>query len=313
MALFRPTEATVLAGVIGICIVLFSRASWRVLVALGAGLVLGWLPWVVEMSLRFGGPLEAIRAANAEHFAAVPIARNVAQYLAFTDGRLSPSATPDVPLAGVVWWASFVGMSIVAVTQGVTATDRSAAILSCIATVFLAAEYLVFVSSQAARFLLPMYAFASLPIAIGLVALLRGRIIPRVAGALVLLVLIPWALWQGGVADRVEAEMARTASSLRSIGLTLRELADGRPCAFVTPHGYPEVALASGCNGASLLGSEATTSEGLAKLLSGGTQVFVVLRKQAPRASPLSSLTPLPAPAPRGITWFIYHVPASTG
>lgn len=55
MALVRPTEATVLAGAIGAYILLFRRTSWRDLIPLGIGLFLGWLPWIIEMSVRFGG------------------------------------------------------------------------------------------------------------------------------------------------------------------------------------------------------------------------------------------------------------------
>ena len=310
MALFRPTEATVLAGAIGVYILLFRRAHWRTLVPLGLGLFLGWLPWAIEMSIRFGGPVKALREAGTAHFTAVPVARKVAQYLAFTDGRLSPSAAPDVPLAGVVWWAAFIVMAIVALARGVTATDRAASLLSCFVALALAAEYLVFVSAQAARFLLPAYAFASLPVAIGLVSLLRGRIVSRAAGAIVLIVLIPWAIWQGAVADRVEAQMASSSVSFREIALTIRELADGRPCAFLSPHNYPEIQLASGCDGAAL-GRGTPSTEELTQLLNSGKQVFVCLRKPAPRASPLSSLTPVLAPAPRGKTWFIYRVPES--
>ena len=38
---------------------------------IGVGLAIGWLPWVVEMSLRFGGPLEATRRSRRRAVRAV--------------------------------------------------------------------------------------------------------------------------------------------------------------------------------------------------------------------------------------------------
>ena len=69
MALVRPTEATVLTGAIGLYVVVFRRARWRLLFGLGLGLVLGWVPWLIEMSIRFGGPMSALDEAAVEHFA----------------------------------------------------------------------------------------------------------------------------------------------------------------------------------------------------------------------------------------------------
>jgi 4-amino-4-deoxy-L-arabinose transferase-like glycosyltransferase len=62
MALVRPTEAVALAGAVAIWILVFRRAWWRLLAGLGAGLAFGWLPSIVETSIRFGGPMRAFEA-----------------------------------------------------------------------------------------------------------------------------------------------------------------------------------------------------------------------------------------------------------
>ncbi|MBA3363365.1 MAG: hypothetical protein H0T07_03050, partial [Actinobacteria bacterium] len=237
MALVRPTEATVLAGAIGLYVVVFRRTRWRVLFGLALGLVLGWLPWFIEMSIRFGGPMNALDEAAVDHFAKAPVAENVVLHLASTDGR--PPGSP-APLGGVLWWSLLVILAIVAIARARRSTDRTVAILACFGTLALATEYLVFVSALAPRFLLPAYAFASIPAALGLVTLLRGGAVARAAGVLVLVLVIPWAIWQGDVARRYQDKRMISTLAFRDVGLRLRELADGRPCSFMSPHGYPQ-------------------------------------------------------------------------
>ncbi len=66
MAVVRPTEAVVVFGAIGLCLLLSRRASWRLVPILGVGLFLGLLPWFVEVSLRFGGPIRGLAVAHTE-------------------------------------------------------------------------------------------------------------------------------------------------------------------------------------------------------------------------------------------------------
>jgi hypothetical protein len=88
----------------------------------------------------------------------------------------------------------------------------------------------------------------------------------------------------------------------------IRRLADDRPCSLVSPHGWPTIAFTSGCEGAQLPRPRGPTVAELAELRTHGKEVFVILKKPAPRGSPLSELTPVPARGPRR-TWLIYHVP----
>jgi hypothetical protein len=308
MALVRPTEAAVVAGAIGLYVVVFKKSEWRTLLALGLGLTFGWLPWFAEMSIRFDGPANALREAATAHFARAPIAYNVRIHLAATDGR--PIGSP-IPEAGVIWWSILGLLAIVALARGGRRTERAAAILACCVTLALAAEYLVFVSALAPRFLLPAYAFASLPAAIGSISLLRGGVALRAAGAVVLLLMIPWAVWQGATASRFLEERMRSTLAFRSVGLTVRRLADGRACSFMSPHGYPEIEFAAGCDGADLLRPRGPTGAELEDLRSKGREIFVILKEVAPPSSPLGSLTPVRVAGP-GKTWFLYQVAGST-
>ena len=308
MALVRPTEATVAAGAIGLYILVCRRTDWRLLFGLGLGLVLGWLPWFIEMSIRFGGPMNALDEAAVEHFAKASVAQNVVLHLASTDGR--PAGSPAA-LGGVLWWSLLVILAIVAIARAPRATDRVVAILACFGALALATEYLVFVSALAPRFLLPAYAFASLPAAIGLVALLRGGVASRVAGVLVLVLMIPWAIWQGEVAGRFQDKRMISTLAFRDVGLRLREMADGRPCSFMSPHGYPQISFTSGCDGSDLLRPSGPKAAELEELRRDGEEFFVILKRAAPTTSPLSSVDPVRVAGP-GRTWFIYHVTEST-
>jgi hypothetical protein len=303
MALVRPTDATVLTGVIAISVVLFRRDLWHILMPLGLGLVLGWLPWLVEMSVRFDGPANALRTAAAgRHFATVDLTENVTRYATYTGGKAS-----GVPVAGMMWWGLIVAMTIVALAHRGKSELRSAMLLCGLGAVAFATVYIVFVPALP-RFLLPAYAFASVPFATGCVSLLRGGAASRAAGGAVLVLMIPWAIWQGAVADGQERRSGSPVSF--RVGITIRQRAGGRPCFFVSPRDYPQVAVASRCEGER--GSGAPSAAEVDELLSGGREVFVILLKRAPRASPLSSLTPVRFTGAEK-TWYLYHLPTSTG
>jgi hypothetical protein len=309
MALVRPTEAAVVAGAIGLYVVVFRTRYWRLLFALGLGLALGWLPWFVEMSIRFDGPVKALRAAAvAGHVMNTSVAHNLLHHLAGTDGRLSASS---VHWGGAIWWSVLVVLAIVAIARGTRPTDRAVAILASLGALALAMEYLVFVSWTSPRFLLPAYGFASLAAAIGLVSLLRDKFVSRAFAVVVLLLVIPWAIWQGAVVDRFQGQRMRSTLAFRDIGLTLRRLADGRPCSFLSPHGYPSIEFAAGCDGAELPQSRGLSATELEELRTSGKLIFVIRKKTAPRASALGSLTPLQVPGPAKI-WFIYQISGST-
>lgn len=306
-ALVRPTEATVLAGAVGIYILLFRRRSWRDLVPLGVGLLLGWLPWVLEMSARFGGLRGALReAGKGQHFVVVPFTENVLQHLAYTDGKSAPTAIP-----GGIWWGVLVLMAVVAIARGVTRTDRAAALLCALAALALAVEYLVFVPALAPRFLLPAYAMSSVPFGIGLISLLRGKIAPRILGALVLALMIPWTIWQGTVTAQRAPTVNRGSALPLRVGAAIRRLAEGRPCFVLGQRAYPQIAYTARCSGAK--GENRLPSDDQLKELARSDRVvFVVRIVEAPKKSILSSVDPVLFPKPRG-NWYVYPLPPSIG
>jgi hypothetical protein len=306
-ALIRPTEATVVFVVLGSYVLLGRKRSWTVLFALASGLALGWLPWVIEMSVRFGGPLQALREAAAGPFAPAPAVHNVLRHLSYTDGELVERV---VPVAGVIWWGMLGLLSVLGLLRGATRKERVAGRVASFAALAVMIEYLVFVPVSAARFLLPAYAFLAVPASIGLLSLLRGRTVARSAGVIVLLVAIPWAIWQAGVAERVETASRQVNERFREVGHELMRLAAGAPCSFLSPHGYPQIQIASGCAGNELGRPRGPTERELDRLAGDGESVFVLLRSPVRPSSPLGAVEPTRFSG-SGNVWFIYHLPAT--
>ena len=304
MALFRPTEATVVAFAIGLFILVWRRDGLGLLLAIGLGLVAGWLPWLVEMSLRFDGPLNALREAGTAHFALASAGQNLTHNLAYTDGRILRPASETVPLAGVLWWCWLLGLTVVAMTKA--RNHRSAVILSSLGAGAFGLEYLVFVSALAPRYLLPAYAFASIPAAAGLVWLMRHGGAARVAASVTIVLLIPWVIWQGGVAHRFAAQHGVAYGQVRVVGTTIGEAAAGRPCAVLSVREYPEIALASGCAGG-LIRPIGPTAQELNDLSGGGQTVFVVFVTAAQPDAPLGSYVPVGSSPTGKPKWFIYR------
>jgi hypothetical protein len=305
MALVRPTEAAVVAGAMGLYVLLVRRTSWRLILGIGLGFVLGWLPWVIEMSIRFGGFGNALRAANSRgHLGVVSITDHLLGYLVSTDLSAEPPSD-GFAAAGLLWWGLLVVLATIALRRR-DAPARSIALLATVTTLSLALEYIVLVSFTASRFLLPAYAFAAIPAAIGLRSLVRGGTPARVLGVVVLVAMVPWALWQGEVAGRVEASESRVGRRLVAAGLLLRDLADGRQCSFVSPGAYPQVQFASGCDGGPLT-LPPRPSRAQWEAVDRGDEVFMILTSVAHGDSPLAELSPIRFEAPTR-PWFIYRL-----
>jgi hypothetical protein len=199
-------------------------------------------------------------------------------------------------------------MAAVGIGRGMTRTERAAARLASLAAVALASEYLLFVPALTPRFLLPAYVTASVPFAIGLASLLRARGISRVLGALVLALMVPWTIWQGTVtARRAPGVNVGSVLSMR-VGSMIRRLTEGRPCFVLTQRTYPQITYTARCSGAKA--GEVPSTEELRALAKRGEEVFVVLGREAPDGSLLSSIEPLHVLGTnRG--WYVYRLPGS--
>jgi hypothetical protein len=313
-ALVRPTEATVIFVILGSFVLLSRKRSWSMVGALLVGLAIGWAPWLIEMSLRFGGPLQALREAAAGHIASAPITQNLLRHLSYTDGELLKTVAP---LPGVIWWVMLGILSVVGLLRAATHAERTAAVVASLIALAVAIEYMVFVPALAPRFLLPAYAFAAIPASIGVVSLFRGRGFLRVAGVVVVLFAVPWAIWQAHVAQRVESASSTVNGRFREVGEQIRGLAAGHSCSVMSRSGLPQIQLASGCVVRELPRAGGPTRQELEGLSSRGDLVFVIMTRPPSPGSPLEVVRPIRARDPIGSLgpkrpWLIYELPEST-
>ncbi|MGZ8604917.1 MAG: hypothetical protein ACXWX9_09210 [Actinomycetota bacterium] len=314
LAMFRPPDAVPVLVAILIAAAGGGRLRLRTAAPLVAGVALGWIPWLVEMSVRFGGPAEAVRRAqDAAHVGTTSVGSRVVQHLALSNGpTLGPLEDPTVAIGGVVWWVALLGLTALGLAWSRHTPAFRPLLAATIAGLGLAAEYLVLIEGTAPRFLLPTYALLSLPAAAALgeaFRRLRGRAARTV---FVAVAAVPWLVWQVGTADRLDALTNGPRESLQEVAGVLRAERDARPCSFASTDGFPQIEYTLGCDGRHLGEAGTATISFLEDAARRGQQVFLVTRD--PETPPtVETTTELlrTLPAPLGETWYLYElVPA---
>lgn len=314
LALMRPPDAVpVLAAILGAAIGT-GRVTLRRAIVLVAGAAAGWVPWLIEMSVRFGGPLEALRRArDAAHVGTSSIGDRIVQYLALSNGpTLGPLEDPHVAIGGVVWWVALVVLAGLGLAWHRGEPAFRPLLAATIAGAGLAAEYLLLVEGTAPRFLLPTYALLSIPAAAALVRIFSTLRRAPARALFVAVVAVPWLIWQVGTADRLDAQTNDPRESLQQVARILLEARDGRPCAFASTDGFPQIEYTLGCDGRHLDEAQADTIGFLEDAAGRGEQVFLATRDPAPPPTVTTVAEPIRTlPAPRGETWHLYElVPA---
>ena len=255
VALMRPPDSVWLAVPLGIAAVAAGRCGWRLLAALFAGGVLGWLPWIAEAFDRFGGPVQRVRTASAS--ARMDTFFNIDLQLRLSDGAVSCCfgrfREPFIPVEAVVWWLFFVVFAVVGVVAS-TGAARRTAILGSATAVSMGSTYLFFTQFAYVRFLLPAYALAAVAAAIGVVAASRRAAGLRWGGsaqvgvALGVSLLLSWiGYWHLTVlADLTDRDADNRAVAL-AVAEAARENAPLEPPCFVVGTRAPQIAFALGC------------------------------------------------------------------
>lgn len=308
-AIVRPLDAFVLAALLTLAVVLFGPSPRRPPIWLAAAIVLGWVPWLVEMSMRYGDPVAALRAAGSVgHLSIGGVRERLLQNLSLTNGpAIGPELPPHVPLGGVLWWGGVVVLAALGLLRVRNTPAFRPVLTAALTGLALAAEYLVFVAGVAPRFLLPAYALLAVPAAMGLTSLWERRASSRTAGIAAVVALgliVAWAGWQVGTARRIEATAVASRASARDVGLVLRARAGGDACAFASTGSWPQIAFASGCAGIRLRPGDDGSLGILEELTARGERAFVVLRDAASPGSLAGAVTPVAGPA----GWFVYEL-----
>jgi hypothetical protein len=307
VAVVRPTEATYLTlGLLVVAVTRNRRLLLTRLAVLGGGLVIGWLPWVIEAYLRYGGFIARLRAASANAETAGLHPANVWHYLTLTDGPLEGTTDTTAPVLGYVWWLLLVIGIAFAIGRAIRYRDRTAAVAAC-GGLAAAMEYLLFDSVVQARFLLPAYGLLTVCLVAGLPSLPAARV-PRVGTwVAIALSFAVFAGWNLRIAREVENQQYFATGSTLELGQVLRKLSPNGPCFFASQFGYPAVSFASGCVGASS-GQPGTTSI-LLPTAPGSAPVYVLTvtdpEKLAIRPVP-GTLRKLPGISPG---WWLFIAP----
>jgi hypothetical protein len=297
LGLLRPSDATWFAAAMLVCLVGVRSVARRDRISLAAavvvGLALGWSEWVIEAYASYGGFFHRLHEANAYntpgiHFSLGAEARDV-------NGPVlcRPCSGVPVHVTNILWWFAIPPL----VALGLYAARRTARlmplVLATVTGTALAFEYFVTTNYAAPRFLLPTYLLLALPVAEGVVALLRWRPDPtarRFVAAAAVAVLAVQVVDQTHVLhhDVKQATDARhrflvAAKRLHAAGVR-------RPCIIYGLYG-PPVAFALGCN-------DHPFGEAAQSRVATGTSVVVITTEKHPPPTPGKRVVLKP-----GTTW----------
>jgi hypothetical protein len=240
-SLIRPTDALLVAGplLVAPVVVRAWRRRWplRALLAVTAGLSVGWAAWVAEAFARFDGPAERWRDSSGSTGSG--FANSLPANIDALDGpRLlcgPVSACEGIEPIAAVWWFALP----VLVAVGLVAAARSRwlryGLLVSASAVVLAGPYLFYIDYAAPRFLLPSYGLLAIPVAGGLLWLtglgrpqLRALTSAAVAGVLLVHVAV-----QQDVLETAKEQPERVSHSQLAVADFLREQQGVRPpCVF---------------------------------------------------------------------------------
>jgi hypothetical protein len=304
MALVRPPDAVLLLLVLVACAV-WSRPMRRAVAWPATGIAVGAVVWLVEMSVRFSGPVEAVRnALTVGHVSAMSLPQRLLQQLAVSDGpTLGPVPHPSVPVLGTLWWAALLGAAILGVRTVRGTGARLPLRLAAASGAAMLAVYVVLISGIAPRFLLPGVAFLCLPAGYGMAGLLRehSRTVRIVAGGVLAALLV----WNVATAARISGDALAAEALSRATGLAIRAAAAGRPCAVASRDSYPEVGFAAGCAAAPAK-EGADLARQFRAWTAAGDAAFLVAPSDTPVDVEGMTVTPVDSGVPPG--WQVVRV-----
>lgn len=274
---------------------------------LGGGLVAGWLPWIIETSLREGSVAAAVRAASSYgRIGGGSVLERLEQHLSLTDGPLrGPEAAAHLPPLGVLWWAGLVALTVLGLLRARRTPAFGPLLALTAAGALLFVGYAGLVRGLAPRFLLPTYALLSVTAGVGLTSLLlgwrpvRGRAIDKLGPAAAAVFLGTWLWLQVGTA--VEYHPSPLDAAARDAGLAIRDATAGEPCLVLAEEDFPQVGLASGCLARPLPDHRDQRLDVVEEGQAAGREAFLVLGRPATPGLASALIAEIPGPPPRHV------------
>ncbi|MEX0985120.1 MAG: hypothetical protein WD096_08725 [Actinomycetota bacterium] len=238
--LFRPIDAAV-AGFVLIAVSAVRTRSIRWPGWLGTAVTAGCLPWLVEMSARFGGPLGALReAAEVGRVGEGGPLAGIRLHLALADGPAIGSDGGPVPWSAVLWWVAVLVLGVAGALRA-TGSARFAVRLALAVGGTLLVAYVGLVGGEAPRYLLPAIFLLVMAAVVGAATL------PPKAIVACAVIGLAWVGWQVGVLRDVHAEAVAQRRGAHLVGEFVRSLAGEGPCVVFATSDYPQIGYASGC------------------------------------------------------------------
>jgi hypothetical protein len=300
-SLVRPTDASWLA--LPLLVYGLLRRRPRIVVAVAAGLTIGWSEWIVEAFLHHGGPLTRLKAAGADN--ATGLHFSLPDHLRALNGPLLCRFGVECggfPLEQIAWFAAVPIFAIL----GVWATRRRALVLALATGLSLALSYFFTVGYAAPRFLLPSYALLALPVAASLAWLCRRRatMVFAVVGVLCYFTLQGLsALVYGRNTHAARASAPAVVSGLHAIGMRT-------PC-FLYGHNAVQIGYLARCTSHGVFsryGGKAVPSS-VKAAMTRRDWIGVLTPSGRPPAAFLMSWTPVNLHVGSGKKWHVFLPP----
>jgi hypothetical protein len=256
VAALRPSESVFLAaGLTPWILWQAGRARWRGIGALLVGGFLGWLPWLIEAIVRFGGPFDRLRDGAGSSIAGQ--SRNsLIQYLNLTEGPVQQVvADPMLTVRSLAFLLLLATLGVLGVAQRGDRPARHAALLGAVVGTALLLPYLTLNTGVNVRYLAPALALYAVPIGAGIttVAVALYRAHSRMGAAVAVVLVAVVVGWQASIAAGIADELGPIQARPAVVSEALIDAADGRPCAFLTVGYVPGTQYYTGCLGDRLI------------------------------------------------------------
>jgi hypothetical protein len=240
-SLLRPTDALLVAGPLLVApVVVRAWRRWRplrALLAVTAGLLVGWGAWIAEAFGRFGGPIERLRSGAEINRGG--LVNTLPEHLDALDGPVvlcrPHSLCEGIEPIAAAWWFALPVLVAVGLVTAARSHWLRYGLLATASAVAVAGPYLFYIDYAAPRFLLPSYGLLAIPAA-GAVLWLTGlgRVELRAVSAVVVAgVLLVHIGVQQDVLETVKNRLEQTSRSQVAMAEFLRDEEGVRPsCLF---------------------------------------------------------------------------------
>ena len=301
VALVRPTDSVlVIAPLFAIALVVTRLRRLKVLAAVAIGELIGWLPWVIEGYVRFGGPVERLRAAETSGPGGLNFrSSNLLIFPRLLDGTPgyccsggTPADAGPVPLALTTWLVGVLVVAGLGVVWSVSERRLPEMMIVCLPAGMFAAFYLLLPRFTTLRFLLPTFALLSLPVAFALVhAMRRWR---KTAAVIIVAALVGHVAPMLFLAERQMDANWRWRSTQVRAGAALQPFVNERPCLIIANSSGP-LAFYLGCHTQPARASKHQPGR-VTQARAEGVFVLALLSGPPPPGSYMSSWQQVPVP-----------------